>query len=135
MMIENAHLIQVYSNTRTMWRGVEWFSFSLDIKSNKALQAGKESNTVILRAIIEDCESNQVYAPWESEKVRAKFEKHCLKDHSWNAHLVPNDPYNTLHVDVHRDLFNEGDAFKVIVAAQELEGSETIVIGSSQPIL
>ena len=127
MMVENSHLIQVLSQTRTMWRGTEWFSFSLDIKSNLRSQSG------ILRAVVESVTSSKVYAPWETEMVKAKFEKNSSEDHPWNALLVDHDPYNKLYVKVHKGLFKEGDTFKVIVAAQEVDGTN-IVFGASQSI-
>lgn len=138
-MIENSHLIQIYSNTHTLWRGMKWSLFSLDIKINAGVwtrtsAARKENNTVILRALVENLNTREVHPPWESDKVRAQFMKYHLKDRPWNAHLIKSDLYNSLQVDVHRDLFVEGDTFRVLVAAQALESDDTIIFGASQPI-
>jgi hypothetical protein len=138
-MIENSHLIQIYSNTHTLWRGMKWSLFSLDIKINAGVwtrtsAARKENNTVILRALVENLNTREVHPPWESDKVRAQFMKYHLKDRSWNAHLIKSDLYNSLQVDVHRDLFVEGDTFRVLVAAQTLGSDDTIIFGASQPI-
>ena len=137
-MMENSHLIQIYSNTHTLWRGMKWSHFSLDIKINEGVwtrtSVRKGKNTVILRALLENFNTCEVHPPWESNKVRAKFMKYHLKDRSWNAHLIESDPYNSLQVDVHRDLFVEGDTFRVLVAAQTLGSDDTIIFGASQPI-
>lgn len=129
LLTENSHLIQVYSNTLTTWRGVEWYSFTLDVKIHKTLREGENHDEVNLQAIIESCGTDQVH--WRSDKLDIKFEKHALENNPSKAHLVQRDPWNTLHVSVHKDLFKEGDKFQVIIAT---EGGDDIVFGASQPI-
>ena len=134
-MIENSHLIQVYSNTRTIWRGEEWSKLSFAIKVDKSFRTPEAS--FILRAIVENygMEPKTVISPWESDKLKVEFEKHCTEQHSWNAHVVENDAFNTLLVDVHKDLFKDGEQIRVIVAAQSNEGqSRNMIFGASQPI-
>ena len=134
-MIENSHLIQVYSNTRTIWRGEEWSKLSFAIKVDKSFRTPEASYT--LRAIVENygVAPKTVISPWESDKLKVKFEKHSMEEHSWNAHVVENDATNTLIVDVHKDLFKDGDQIRVIVAAQLNEGqSQNMIFGASQPI-
>ena len=46
LLTENSHLIQVYSNTLTTWRGVEWYSFTLDVKIHKTLREGENHDEV-----------------------------------------------------------------------------------------
>jgi hypothetical protein len=133
LMVENSHLIEVYSNTSTIWRGNEWTTIMIDVIVDERIR--KSPRSIVLRTIIEKSGSKDVYSPWESDKLKVKFDKYSL-DQTWNAQVVANDARNRLQVDVHKTLFSDGDKFRIIVGAECKEGQEggNIIFGASQVI-
>ena len=152
---ENSHLIQVYANTSTVWRGREWPTLNLDIKIGKEIRLSDKTYT--LRAVVQNCTSKEEFYPQHTDSIRIKFAKNLaslpcrtnlnldksksgseqstvMDKDPWEANVVKNDCYNTLHVDIHKDLFNDGDKFRVLVVAHQhcCEGSN--IFGASEPI-
>ena len=132
LVVESSHLIEVYSDTSTIWRGNEWTTIVIDVRVDESIR--KSDQAMVLRAIIEQSGSKQVFSPWESDKLKVKFDKYSL-DQAWNAQVVANDARNRLNVDVHKTLFNDGDEFRIIVGAECEEGQrDNIIFGASQLI-
>jgi hypothetical protein len=131
--IENSHIIQVYTSSRTIWRGEEWSSVILDVKVDQSITEKKDPH--ILVAFLERIKDKSLHLPWESDQVKIRFEKHELEGRLFEADVEQNDAKNKLKVKIHKDLFDHGDKFRVIVAAHmKSDRSKSIVFGASQQI-
>lgn len=131
--IENSHIIQVYTTSNTIWRGEEWSSISLDVIVDQSIIENKDHH--ILVAFLEGMKDKTLHLPWDSEQVTVDFEKHALQGHPYEADVKQDDTKNKLKVNVHKDLFQHGDQFRVIVAAQmKSDRTKSVVFGASQHI-
>lgn len=133
--IENSNAIQVYASTRSVWRGNLWSSIHIDIKLDKYfLLKNNPGGRFVLRAYLEDSSSsNGSYITNDSTYLKLWF--NASRRDNQRFLLVTSDPYNTLDVEVHKDLFSCGDTFRVIVVAEDrLDGAADAIFGASQTI-
>jgi hypothetical protein len=132
-VIENSHIIEVYTTSRTIWRGEDWSSVLLDVKVDQSITENKDPH--ILVAFLERTKSQTLHLPWESDQVKVEFEKHALKGRPYEADVEQGDAKNKLKVTIQKDLFEHGEKFRVIVAAQ-IKGvpRKSVVFGASQQI-
>jgi hypothetical protein len=130
---ENSHIIQVYTANHSIWRGNEWSTIILDVKVDRFLTDNQESH--ILCAFIEHISTKHLHLPWKSDHLKVEFEKHILEGHPYCARILQTDTKNKLILNIHKTLFEHGDKFRVLVAAQKLEDRRNwIVFGASEQI-
>lgn len=126
--------MQVYASTRSIWRGNSWSSIHVDIKlDNSFLLNKKNGSRFFLRAYLENYSSKGSYITDESVYIKLCFNP--SRGANQRSLLVTSDPYNTLDMEVHKELFSCGDVFRVIVAAEDrLDGVKEFIFGASQSI-
>lgn len=135
-MIENSHSVQVYASTRSIWRGNMWSLIHVNIKLDKYFLLNKDvpGGRFILRAYLEKSSSKGSYINDDSMYLKLWFNSSRRANQRYL--LVTLDSYNTLDVEVHRELFSSGDAFRVIVIAEDrLDGATETIFGASQSIV
>lgn len=133
--IENSHAVQVYASTRSIWRGNMWSSIHVNIKLDKSflLNNNAPGGRFILRAYLEKSSSKGSCITDDSVYFKSWF--NLSRRANQRYLLVTLDPYNTLDVEIHKELFSSGDVFRVIVIAEDrLDGATEAIFGASQTI-
>lgn len=112
---ENSHLVQVYANTKTIWRGEpsKWSSFTMSMKLDKTLRRSSSLHSSEIAVVIECCKTGKLYHVSTSDHLDVNIEiestrKGCIK-RDVRGH-------SKIYVKVHNDMFQSGDRFRAIVA-------------------
>lgn len=133
--VENSNMIQLSSPDQTIWRGNLWSKLKFRIKLDNYFLAEKkhEFSRFVLTAVMQDGVTGQVY-PLDSKLYTFTFTNNVHHDQSSKAY-IKNDPYNSILVNIHQDLFPAGRAFNIIIEAEDTtKKDDFIVFGRSQLI-
>ena len=128
-------MIQVISPMGSIWRGKLWSNTLLKVKVGQYFIRKVENPCpcFFLRPYIEDYTSRLRY-DFDSDKVQFQFENFLTSERALG--LVDKDPYNSLRVGIHQDLFKSGDKFRVVIESVPYDSSNTseVIYGCSQII-
>uniref|UniRef100_A0A7S3VAA6 Uncharacterized protein n=1 Tax=Chaetoceros debilis TaxID=122233 RepID=A0A7S3VAA6_9STRA len=115
---ENSYLVQVYANTKTIWKGEpsKWPSFTVSIKLAKALRRSSCLHSSDIGIVIECCKTRRLYHVSTSDHLDIKIESDGTRK-GWFKRDIRG--HSKIHVKVHTDMFQSGDTFRVIVAAMK----------------
>lgn len=139
--LENSHLIQVYSPTRTIWRGEDVSIVHLDVKVDKRfLQTDAFSYRLI--PYVENYKTKTTFFD-KTNGISLKFQENQNNNSANDRDIVASDGavnvaanlYYKLTVSIDKDSFKKDDDIRVIVEACPLFDNPAYVIsGASQVI-
>ena len=139
--LENSHLVQVNTPTRSIWRGREETKIQLDVKVDQRFLAQSSINrahTYQLHAYVENCSTKAVHLSGiDGLGLYFDQQQNNQKSKGGNAGTVniKYDPYFKLTGCIHKKMFRDYDEIRVIVEAiPQFSGCNIVVFGASQVI-
>eukprot|EP00559_Dactyliosolen_fragilissimus_P000167 CAMPEP_0184874072 /NCGR_PEP_ID=MMETSP0580-20130426/42189_1 /TAXON_ID=1118495 /ORGANISM="Dactyliosolen fragilissimus" /LENGTH=563 /DNA_ID=CAMNT_0027377039 /DNA_START=819 /DNA_END=2510 /DNA_ORIENTATION=- len=106
------------SPIRSIWRGRLWSKIEFKVKVHQSFLSDYSCPfPYFLHASLEDCLSNENYSSSDNDKLNICFKKNCIND-DYSSAYVHDDSYNTLSVEVHKDLLGSKSKFRVVVESK-----------------
>lgn len=142
LLRENSYMINIYSNTCSLWRGNMWSKIKFKITLDKQFLPRQEggSSYYELAAFVEckNGKSSKLLNPSTCIGMKIEFERNGIKD-SCKANIDTN-PYNSAELTIHQDFFDAGEEFYLVVKALKfkidpLTTLEPTYFGRSQNIM
>ncbi len=129
---ENSHFIQLHTDETTIWRGNEWSKVSICMKVNKAFH--KENRSLKVRAFIENGSTGTVYHPATTSKFRMTVKTREKENDLTLANVVRDiRGCSKINLELHKDLFSDGNNFRVIVALFREKDNSDVGIATADP--
>ena len=163
--LENSHLVQVNTRTRSIWKGDEESSIVLDVKVDKRFLPSKVTSTTVSTSTANKVTKEKSYSSHTNDDnnnrnqsshrlfayienyrtkdmyfnqmngVKLKFENNTENIDQASSSIRSKEIYYTLAVSINKNSFVDGDELRVIVEAIPLFPNSSQVIFGSSHII